>query len=150
MEETKEAVQEAEEVIGLRDAFNKIKDKIESYRHEIAVCEAQIASHEQQIVALQEMLKTNFGNLVGEISGTPVAKKMTKNKNKSLRGSTSELIYSCLQRAGKAVDTKYVIKYLRDHGNETNPSVELNRMKKKGLISQPERGLYEWIPRKSE
>lgn len=149
---------EPEEIIGLHTAFRRIQEKIDWHNQQIDSHTEQIASHHQKIAELRNTLQTQFSGLLGKISGLIDSEQNTPKRGRppgsgstqKKRGpkgqghqTTSDLIMACLQKAGKPVDTKYVTKYLHDHDRKTNPSVELNRMKKKGLITQPERGLYE-------
>lgn len=136
--------QEVEEIVGLREAFKRIDDKIAWHKLQIESAKLEIEKNNEQITALQNMVKTKFGNLIGQLGNPKKAAKPGPKPRKRKTGSTKELIMECLKRAGKAVNTSYVREFLESVGNDANPSVELNRLKQKELVTQPERGMYEW------
>lgn len=152
---------EPEEIVALRAAFQRVQDKIDWHTQEIEKHREEIKEHETQTEELKDMLRTKFGGLVGSIGGMserrgPGRPAQGQRKPQPQQGSrartnygdgnsTGDLIAACLKRAKKPVNTETLVAYLEQHGNNTNPSVELSRMVKKGLVERPSRGYYEWV-----
>jgi len=133
-----------------------------------AQVEKENESLEEEIAGLRNTLRTKFGGLFGQASNGQVSrapqgrkpapkaaasvKKPVSNGNAGSRqrtnygdgNSTGDLIAACLKKAKKPVNSESLTAYLKQHGNSTNPSVELSRMVAKGLIVRPSRGYYEW------
>jgi hypothetical protein len=159
---------EAPEVLAIRQAFAAFEDRITAYERENEQKRAEIEANEEKINELRSTLRTKFGGLFGQ-SASPVRSAPTKKQasngsaKKSVSkpaasngngsrtrtnygdgNSTGDLIAACLKKAKKPVNSEQLTAYLKQHGNTTNPSVELSRMVAKGLVVRPSRGFYEW------
>ncbi len=162
---------ESEEVTALTNACQKFQDKITWHEGQIEFNENEIKTHQEQIEELRTTLRKKFTGLVGEITGSlePQKRKPGRppnnggntqqgrsNQASSGQGSrsrtnygdgnsTGDLIAACLKKSRKPVNTEQLTQFLVDHGNNTNPSVELSRMVGKKLVDRPTRGFYEWV-----
>jgi hypothetical protein len=142
--------EEPEEIVALRAAFQRVQDKIDWHTQQIELKHEEVRKHEGQIEELKDILRSKFGGLLGEIGGRarkPQQQPQTSRARTSYGDGTStgDLIAACLRKARKPVNTESLTEYLESNGNMTNPSVELSRMVKKGLVNRPSRGFYEWV-----
>lgn len=148
---------ESEEIAALRTAFQAVQDKIGWHETQIEGKQKEIHEHESHIEELRANLRSRFEGMVGNITGQKRGPGRPRKDGSAPRGggrprktygtgnSTGDLIATFLQKAGKPVDAATLVKHLAEHNNDTNPSVELSRMVKKGLVERPTRGMYLWV-----
>jgi len=120
-----EAAPEIQEVNELSQAIENVKAKITGH-------EEEIHGHETEITKLQAALQE-----AGLSFGRP-RKTRSSNGTTTVRGAILQL-----QRdAGGPVSTEQVKAHLTALHKKSNPSVELSRMVKAGLLKRVGRGLY--------
>lgn len=151
-------VEKSEEVALLSEAVEGFRSKIRWHEGKIAEHRSEIQVHENQIVDLQQTLKGEVGSLMTIAGISMPVPRVERKTNPPVRtrrrnttsGTTSDLIMSCIKESREAVNTEHVKKYLEERGNHTNPSVELTRLVKKGMVSRPSRGMYAYVKTEDE
>lgn len=153
---------EPQEILDLNAAVQKVQDKIAWHKEQIQELYEEVKGHEDQIEELQASLRDKFGGLISSVTPKPAPRKASRkpsrnggNKqgrhdevNKAIArtagGSptTGDLIVTFLHKRSAPASTNEIKSHLESRGNSTNPSVELSRLVKKGVVYRPERGLY--------
>lgn len=116
----------------LETAIEGVMNKIKWHEQQIGNLGDQIGNHKQQIESLRDSLR----KIVGPVLGQSLTPRAAEDQ------STGRLIIECLKKSKSALDTKAIKTYLEERGNETQPSVELSRMVKRGTLIRSGRGLY--------
>lgn len=121
-----------EEISGLHVAIDRVLEKVKWHEQKIEEKEKEISSHRHQVEELRNSLRMHVGPLMNQ-SPTIDSEKST----------FQQIIMDCLSKSTHPLNTKQIKDYLVQNRNNTNPSVELSRMVKRGLIERASRGLYQ-------
>lgn len=129
-----------QEILGLHNAIEKVLEKIKWHEEQIEARKKDINGHESQINDLRDSLRKHVGPLMSQTLNQP---SRSDSRTREATDATRTLITDCLRKNGKPMDTKQIKDFLEKKGNPTNPSVELSRMVKTGLIERSSRGFYQ-------
>lgn len=123
----------------LESAIETVMTQIKSHEAKIEDLAEDIRGHKTQIENLRESLR----KIVGPILGRSLTPKPEPTRSSSRTDdSTGNLIIECMRKSKSPMDTKTIKAYLENRGNKTQPSVELCRMVKRGILIRAGRGRY--------
>lgn len=125
--------EDSQAITNLESAIEVVMTKIKWHESKIGDLAEDIRGHKTQIENLRESLR----KIVGPVLGQSLTPRPEQEDH-----STGNLIMECLRKSKTPLDTKAIKAYLEDRGNETQPSVELSRMVKKGILIRSGRGSY--------
>lgn len=132
-----------QEIKALDAALEQVFARLQANNEKIQAKEEEIVGLRRENEELEKIVQKRFGPLLTK--AMPKERKpgrKFRGGTPSRAASTGKLIVDCLKRATQPTDTDTIKDYLSRHGNNTNPSVELSRMVKRGIVERSGRGLY--------